>query len=110
MEFFEGADESLRIVAGGVGVLDGEKVGLVLGIAVKLFDGQRAGEAANIFDSHTGGTGDHGHGTNNVGHVAAGEGASGVAGGDVSGLMGHDGGQFGFTLRGGGKRAGSLEE
>src|SRR5947207_9446044 len=80
VQFFESVQQCLRIVAGSIGILNGEKVSCVLGIADELFHGKRSGKSANV--SGTGGCWSRyiGDGVNNPADISARHSSSGVAG------------------------------
>src|SRR5690348_11496067 len=100
MQLFERVQQSLGIVTGGVGVLDGEQIGFVLGVAAEFLDGEWSGEAAYIGGTGTRGPGNISHRVDNAADVTSSHGAGGVAGGNVGDLVGHHGGEFGFIIGG----------
>src|SRR3954447_16600481 len=98
VQFFESVQQCLRIVAGSIGILNGEKVSFVLGIAAELLHGKRSGKSANV--SGTGACGSRyiGDGVNDPADISPRHSSSGVAGGDVSDFVSHHGGELGFII------------
>src|SRR5690349_2494385 len=100
MQLFERVQQSLGIVAGGVGIFDGQQIGFVFGVAAEFLDREWSGESAYIGSSRARGAGNVSNRVDNAADVTSSHGAGGVAGGNVGDLMGHHGGEFGFIIGG----------
>src|SRR5689334_17288055 len=105
MQLFERVQQSLGIVAGGVGIFDGQQIGFVFGVAAEFLDGEWSGESAYIGSSRARGARNVSNRVDNAADVTSSHGAGGVAGGNMGDFVGMAGGGSGLVMAGGNGRA-----